>query len=64
MINNNLHTFKLLVEAAAENEGAELAVRELMGRFAKSCPLNLLLELANKVAEYRKQEIVNHIQKN
>ncbi|MBX9625617.1 MAG: hypothetical protein K2X82_17560 [Gemmataceae bacterium] len=61
---NKLREFARFVREAADDPGAELAVRAVMGEVVASCPTRVLVQLAECVIQCRRTELRGEADRN
>jgi hypothetical protein len=64
MPRNNLREFAQYVRSAPTDKGAERIVRTMLERVAKSCPMEVLVQLAQCLIDCRKFELRNEAEQN
>lgn len=60
----NLRKFAEFVQNVPSDENSEEFVRDFLSGYARSCPMNLLVQLAQNVIDYRKSELKNEAERN
>ena len=61
---DNLDTFTECVRHAASVPAAEEHVRLMLGKFARSCPMHVLVQLGQSVIDCRKSELRDEAEQN
>lgn len=61
---DNLDTFTECVHNAATSAKAEEHIRLMLARFAKSCPMHVLVQLGQCLIDCRKSELRQEVERN